>query len=110
MNPFDVESVLLAEHAQHGAMVHFPCFQARVLQGIAILEFSAWLDQLNSRKEGKRATRGISTFNENTSLVLQGRFADVGPRISGSVSRFIEKLKLNLGNLIKRGVWGCVAI
>jgi hypothetical protein len=81
-----------------------------VLQGIAILEFSAWLDQQNSRTEGKRATQGISNFNENTSPVLQSRFADVEPGISGSVSRFIEKLKLNLGNLIKGGVWGCVAI
>src|ERR1700722_14325881 len=86
------------------------CFQARVLQGTAILEFSAWLDQQNSRTEGKRATQGISNFSENASLVLQSRFADVGSRISGSVFRFIEKLKLNLGNWIKGGVWGCVAI
>jgi hypothetical protein len=51
MNPFDLKSVLLAKHAQHVALVHFPCFQARVLQGIAILEFSAWFDQRNSRRE-----------------------------------------------------------
>jgi len=90
MNPFDVESVLLAKHAQHVAMVHFPCIQARVLQGIAILEFSAWLDQQNSRTDGKRATKGISNFNENASLVLQSRFADVGPGFREVFSDLLE--------------------
>ena len=41
MNPFDVKSVLLAKHAQHVAMVHFP---------IALIVVSVVFDLLSLRK------------------------------------------------------------
>ncbi len=42
MNPFDVKSVLLAKHAQHVAMVHFP---------IALIVVSVVFDLLSLRKQ-----------------------------------------------------------
>ncbi|HEX3377053.1 MAG TPA: DUF2231 domain-containing protein [Candidatus Acidoferrales bacterium] len=42
MNPFDLKSVLLAKHAQHVALVHFP---------IALIFVSAAFDLLSLRKE-----------------------------------------------------------
>jgi len=42
MNPFDVKSVLLAKHAQHVAMVHFP---------IALIFVGVAFDLLSLRKQ-----------------------------------------------------------
>jgi uncharacterized membrane protein len=42
MNPFDVKSVLLAKHAQHVALVHFP---------IALIFVSVLFDVLSLRKQ-----------------------------------------------------------
>jgi uncharacterized membrane protein len=42
MNPFDLKSVLLAKHAQHVAMVHFP---------IALIFVSVLFDLLSLRKQ-----------------------------------------------------------
>jgi len=42
MNPFDLKSVLLAKHAQHVAMVHFP---------IALIVVSVAFDLLSLRKQ-----------------------------------------------------------
>ena len=42
MNPFDLKSVLLAKHAQHVAMVHFP---------IALIFVSVGFDLLSLRKQ-----------------------------------------------------------
>jgi uncharacterized membrane protein len=42
MNPFDLKSVLLAKHAQHVALVHFP---------IALIFVAAAFDLLSLRKE-----------------------------------------------------------
>jgi len=42
MNPFDLKSVLLAKHAQHVAMVHFP---------IALIVVSVVFDLLSLRKQ-----------------------------------------------------------
>src|ERR1700739_2304687 len=42
MNPFDLKSVLLAQHAQHVAMVHFP---------IALIFVSVAFDLLSLRKQ-----------------------------------------------------------
>jgi uncharacterized membrane protein len=42
MNPFDLKSVLLAKHAQHVALVHFP---------IALIVVSVAFDLLSLRKQ-----------------------------------------------------------
>jgi uncharacterized membrane protein len=42
MNPFDLKSVILARHAQHVALVHFP---------IALIVVAAVFDQLSLRKQ-----------------------------------------------------------
>jgi uncharacterized membrane protein len=48
MNPFDLKSVLLAKHAQHVAMVHFP---------IALIFVSVLFDLLSLRKQSHALLR-----------------------------------------------------
>ncbi len=51
MSPFDIKSALLARHAQHVVLIHFPI--ALFLAGVA-LDFAA---QWSARRSGQRSTQ-----------------------------------------------------
>ena len=55
MNPFDIKSALLARHAQHVVLIHFPI--ALFLAGAA-LDFAAqWAARRSSQRVGQRSTQ-----------------------------------------------------
>jgi uncharacterized membrane protein len=100
MNPFDLKSVLLAKHAQHVAMVHFP---------IALTFVSVLFDLLSLRKQSLALLRAayytvivaaISAVPTIATGLLAWQWQLEGARIKGNL-----KLHLILALLSSAMIW-----
>jgi uncharacterized membrane protein len=100
MNPFDLKSVLLAKHAQHVAMVHFP---------IALIFVSALFDLLSLRKQSLALLRAayytvvvaaISAVPTIATGLLAWQWQLEGARIKGNL-----KLHLILALCSSAMIW-----
>jgi uncharacterized membrane protein len=100
MNPFDLKSVLLAKHAQHVAMVHFP---------IALTFVSVLFDLLSLRKQSLALLRAayytvivaaISAVPTIATGLLAWQWQLEGARIKGNL-----KLHLILALLSTAMIW-----
>jgi uncharacterized membrane protein len=85
MNPFDLKSVLLAKHAQHVALVHFP---------IALIFVSVLFDLLSLRKQSLALLRAayctvvvaaISAVPTIATGVLASQLQLEGNRLKGNL-------------------------
>jgi uncharacterized membrane protein len=85
MNPFDLKSILLAKHAQHVAMVHFP---------IALIFVSVLFDMLSLRKQSLALLRAtyytvivaaFSTVPTIATGLLAWQWQLEGARIKGNL-------------------------
>jgi|SRR6266853_687077 len=100
MNPFDLKSVLLAKHAQHVALVHFP---------IALIFVSALFDLLSLRKQSLALLRAayytvvvaaISAVPTIATGLLAWQWQLEGARIKGNL-----KLHLILALCSSAMIW-----
>jgi len=100
MNPFDLKSVLLAKHAQHVALVHFP---------IALIFVSVLFDLLSLRKQSLALLRAayytvivaaIATVPTIATGLLAWQWQLEGARIKGNL-----KLHLILALCSSAMIW-----
>jgi uncharacterized membrane protein len=83
MNPFDIKSALLARHAQHVVLIHFPI--ALFIAGVAFDAIASW-----TRRRGfadaayyNLLVAAISTVPVIGTGILAWRFALEGQRVKG---------------------------
>jgi uncharacterized membrane protein len=100
MNPFDLRSALLAKHAQHVALVHFPI--ALFIVGVAFDLIADWTKRrgLANSAYYNLLVAAISTVPVVASGILAWQFALEGQKLKG-----ILLLHLTLGFVSAAMIW-----
>lgn len=100
MNPFDIKSVLLAKHAQHVVLVHFPI--ALFLIGVAFDWVGQWRRSaaLSNAAYYNLLVAAISTLPVVTTGILAWRWQLEGARLKGNLL-----LHLVFGTLSSLMIW-----
>ena len=85
MNPFDIKSVLLAKHAQHVVLVHFPI--ALFLVGVAFDWLAQWKKNaaLASAAYYNLLVAAVSTLPVVATGILAWRWQLEGARLKGNL-------------------------
>jgi uncharacterized membrane protein len=83
MNPFDLKTVLLAKHAQHVVLIHFPI--ALFIAGVALDLFAQWRKSVAARGAAywNLVLAAVSTVPVLLTGVLAWRWALGAPRLKG---------------------------
>lgn len=100
MNPFDIKSVLLAKHAQHVVLVHFPI--ALFLVGVAFDGLAQWKRNSNLAAVAyyNLSVAAVSTLPVVATGLLAWRWQLEGARLKGNLL-----LHLVLGAVSSLMIW-----
>ncbi len=85
MNPFDIKSVLLARHAQHVVLIHFPI--ALFIAGVAFDVFAQWKrnSALAAAVYYNLLVAAVSTLPVMVTGILAWRWQLEGARLHGNL-------------------------
>jgi uncharacterized membrane protein len=95
MNPFDIKSALLAKHAQHVVLIHFPI--ALFLTGVAFDFVAHWT---------KRATLAVAAYVNLLAAAISVPFVVVSGLLAWRLQLEGQKLK---GVLLLHLIFGCLS-
>ncbi|HET7873289.1 MAG TPA: DUF2231 domain-containing protein [Terriglobales bacterium] len=100
MNPFDIKTVLLAKHAQHVVLIHFPI--ALFMVGVAFDLIAQWKRQRNLAAASyyNLLVAALSTLPVMATGILAWRWQLEGARLRGNLL-----LHLILGSISSLLIW-----
>src|SRR6266403_3652558 len=103
VNPFDLKTILLAKHAQHVVLVHFP-----IALFITAVAFD-WSSRLTKRRALEEAgyynflIAAISTLPVMVTGLLAWRFQLEGQKLKGIL--LLHLVMVGISSLLIRSVW-----